>query len=82
MESMYNTPHYLSCSPPSLGHQQLLDGIIHDGLWDPYDNVHMGSCAEKCATDYGISREDQDRYAAESYKRAREGISSLTDNVL
>lgn len=74
MESMSNTPHYLSRTPPSLGHQQLLDGIIHDGLWDPYDNVHMGNCAEKCATDYGISREDQDRYAIESYRRAREGM--------
>ncbi|KAL3779973.1 hypothetical protein ACHAWO_008891 [Cyclotella atomus] len=74
MESMSNTPHYLSRTSPSLGHQQLLDGIIHDGLWDPYDNVHMGNCAEKCATDYGISREDQDRYASESYRRAREGM--------
>lgn len=74
---MSNTPRYLSRSPPSLGHQQLLDGIIHDGLWDPYDNVHMGNCAEKCATDYGISREDQDRYAAESYRRAREGMEEL-----
>ena len=74
MESMSNTPHYLSRNSPSLGHQQLLDGIIHDGLWDPYDNVHMGNCAEKCATDYGISREDQDRYAVESYTRAREGM--------
>eukprot|EP00956_Cyclotella_meneghiniana_P008967 scaffold12308_cov74-Cyclotella_meneghiniana.AAC.5 len=76
MESMSNTPHYLSRNSPSLGHQQLLDGIIHDGLWDPYDNVHMGNCAEKCATDYGISREDQDRYAVESYTRAREGMES------
>lgn len=74
MESMSNTPHYLSRNALSLGHQQLLDGIIHDGLWDPYDNVHMGNCAEKCATDYGISREDQDRYAVESYRRAREGM--------
>ena len=74
MESMSNTPHYLSRSSRSLGHQQLLDGIIHDGLWDPYNNVHMGNCAEKCATNYGISREDQDRYAIESYRRAREGM--------
>ena len=71
---MSNAPHYLSRTAPSLGHQQLIDGIIHDGLWDPYDNVHMGNCAEKCASDYGISREDQDRYAAESYRRAREAM--------
>lgn len=74
MESMSNTPHYLpsSRSGTALGNTALIDGIIHDGLWDPYDNVHMGSCAEKCATEYNISREDQDRYAIESYTRARE----------
>jgi acetyl-CoA C-acetyltransferase len=74
MESMSNTPHYLpsSRSGTALGNATLLDGIIHDGLWDPYDNVHMGSCAEKCATEYNISREDQDGYAIESYTRARE----------
>jgi len=73
---MSNTPHYLpsSRSGTALGHTQLIDGIIHDGLWDPYDDVHMGKCAEKCATEYNISREDQDRYAVESYKRAREAI--------
>lgn len=74
MESMSNTPHYLpsSRSGTALGNTALIDGIIHDGLWDPYDNVHMGSCAEKCAAEYHISREDQDRYAIESYTRARE----------
>ena len=74
MESMSNTPHYLPSlrSGTALGNAQLLDGIVHDGLWDPYDNVHMGSCAEKkCATEYNISREDQDEYAIESYNRAR-----------
>lgn len=73
MESMSNTPHYLpsSRSGTALGHTKLIDGIIHDGLWDPYDDVHMGICAEKCATEYNISREDQDHYAIESYNRAR-----------
>eukprot|EP00804_Cyclotella_cryptica_P022023 CCRYP_000932-RA/>CCRYP_000932-RA protein AED:0.23 eAED:0.23 QI:261/1/1/1/1/1/2/171/411 len=76
MESMSQTPHYLPTSRTGtpLGHSTLIDGIIHDGLWDPYDNIHMGNCAETCAGDYGISREDQDRYAAESYRRAREGM--------
>lgn len=76
MESMSNVPHYLpsSRSGTSLGHAKLIDGIIHDGLWDPYDNVHMGTCAEKCAVEYGISREDQDNYAVESYRRAREAM--------
>lgn len=74
MESMSNTPHYLpsSRSGSALGNATLLDGIIHDGLWDPYNNVHMGICAEKCASEYNISRDDQDRYAIESYNRARE----------
>ncbi|KAL3778221.1 hypothetical protein ACHAW5_009623 [Stephanodiscus triporus] len=78
MESMSNTPHYLpsSRSGITLGNAQLLDGIIHDGLWDPYNQVHMGSCAEKCATEYNISREDQDGFAIESYNRAREAIKS------
>ena len=82
MESMSNTPHYLptSRSGMALGNTQLIDGIIHDGLWDPYDNVHMGICAEKCATEYNISREDQDDYAIESYKRSKEAIKSGTFN--
>lgn len=76
MESMSNTPHYLptSRSGTALGNAKLIDGIIHDGLWDPYDDVHMGICAEKCATEYSISREEQDRYAIESYNRAREAM--------
>eukprot|EP00986_Skeletonema_menzelii_P011430 scaffold5877_cov148-Skeletonema_menzelii.AAC.6 len=78
MESMSNTPHYLPTSRTgtNLGHAKLIDGIIHDGLWDPYGDVHMGNCAEKCAVEYNISREDQDRYAIESYNRARDAIES------
>ena len=74
MESMSNIPHYAtkSRSGVALGHSQLLDGIIFDGLWDVYNDQHMGMCAEKCAEDYGISREDQDAYCAESYRRALE----------
>jgi acetyl-CoA C-acetyltransferase len=59
-----------------LGNSQLIDGVIHDGLWDIYNNQHMGMCAEKCATDYSISREEQDFYAIESYKRAHKYIES------
>ena len=58
------------------GHQQLLDGIIHDGLWDVYDNQHMGMCAEKCAADYGFSREDQDAYCLSSYERANAALAA------
>jgi acetyl-CoA C-acetyltransferase len=46
--------------------------MIHDGLWDPYGDLHMGNCAETCATEYQISREEQDAYSVESYRRARE----------
>ena len=45
--------------------------MIHDGLWDPYDDKHMGNCAETCAAKYEFSREDQDAYAQESYRRAQ-----------
>jgi acetyl-CoA C-acetyltransferase len=46
------------------------DGMVLDGLTDVYNKVHMGVCAEKCATDYSISREEQDNFAIESYKRS------------
>jgi acetyl-CoA C-acetyltransferase len=54
-----------------LGHGKLVDSMLHDGLWDPYGDVHMGSCAETCVREYGFSREAQDAYARESYERAR-----------
>lgn len=54
------------------GHGAVEDGIIKDGLWDVYNQQHMGMCAEKCASDYAISREDQDAFALSSYRRAAE----------
>ncbi len=59
-----------------LGHGELVDSMIHDGLWDPYGDKHMGSCAESCVARYGFSREEQDAYAVESYRRAREAAES------
>ncbi|MDA8015849.1 MAG: acetyl-CoA C-acyltransferase [Thermoanaerobaculia bacterium] len=53
-----------------LGHGQLVDSMIHDGLWDPYNDQHMGNCAESCATEYGLGRDEQDAFAVESYRRA------------
>lgn len=53
-----------------LGHAQLIDSLIHDGLWDAYDDIHMGNCAEQCAAKYQFSRAEQDAYAIESFKRA------------
>ena len=75
-ESMSNTPYYLPRARQGygMGHQQVIDGLIFDGLWDPYDDVHMGMCAEACAEEFKISREDQDKYALESYRRAQQAV--------
>lgn len=78
MESMSRAP-YLAVGARDglrLGHGQLLDSTIHDGLWDPYGDQHMGSCAELCARELSIPREEQDAFALESYRRAREASES------
>jgi acetyl-CoA C-acetyltransferase len=71
MESMSNIPYYLEKARTGLrlGHGQLTDGILKDGLWDPYNNYHMGEAGELCSREYKISRENQDNYAKESYSR-------------
>lgn len=73
MESMSNVPYYLDKARTGyrLGHGQLTDGLVKDGLWDVYNDYHMGSAAELCASTCEISREDQDTYAVNSYKRAQ-----------
>lgn len=58
------------------GHQTSFDGIIKDGLWDVYNKIHMGSCAEATAAEYKISRQEQDEHAIMSYKRATEAVST------
>lgn len=80
MESMSNIPYYLGKARDGyrLGNGVLEDGIIKDGLWDPYQNYHMGNAAELCATTYNISREMQDAYALESYKRTQ---NAYNDNA-
>ncbi|MFN9596615.1 MAG: acetyl-CoA C-acyltransferase [Bacteroidota bacterium] len=72
MESMSNVPYYLEKARNGyrLGHGQILDGLVKDGLWDVYKDFHMGNATEICATEYKISREEQDAYAIESYKRS------------
>lgn len=72
MESMTNTPYYLPAARGGarLGHVQALDGIVWDGLWDHYNNFHMGNTAELVAKKYGVSRAAQDAYAAESHRRS------------
>ncbi len=78
MESMTNAPYLLpnARSGYRMGNGQLIDSMIHDGLWDPYDQVHMGTCGDKVAAKYGFTREDQDAFAAESYRRARAATDS------
>ncbi len=72
MESMSNVPYYLDKARNGyrLGHGQITDGLVKDGLWDVYNNYHMGNATELCATECKISREEQDAYAIESYKRS------------
>jgi acetyl-CoA C-acetyltransferase len=72
MESMSNVPYYLDKARTGyrLGNAQLTDGLIKDGLWDVYNDYHMGSAGELCATTCNISREEQDAYAVQSYQRA------------
>ncbi len=72
MESMSNVPYYLdkARSGYRMGNGTLVDGMIFDGLWDPYGNVHMGNCGDACAKEYKFTREEQDEFAKESYRRA------------
>jgi len=72
-ESMSNAPYYLPKARGGyrLGHGQLVDGIIKDGLWDVYNDFHMGSAAELCAKDLNISRSAQDEFSRLSYERAQ-----------
>jgi acetyl-CoA C-acetyltransferase len=78
MESMTRTPHSLRTlrGGKKLGHDHLFDGLIHDGLWDAHSNQHMGSCAEKIARDFNITREQVDEFAAESARRALSATES------
>jgi acetyl-CoA C-acetyltransferase len=74
MENMSQAPYLLTQGRSGfrMGHQNLIDSMIHDGLWDPYNNQHMGNCAELCAREKNFSRKEQDDYAAESFRRAQE----------
>jgi acetyl-CoA C-acetyltransferase len=72
MENMSSVPHYMTKgrTGQKLGDMKLIDGLIADGLTDIYNKVHMGVCAEKCATEMNFSREEQDAFAIESYNRS------------
>ncbi|HKW51057.1 MAG TPA: acetyl-CoA C-acetyltransferase [Candidatus Eisenbacteria bacterium] len=72
MESMSNAPYFLpkARSGYRLGNGELVDGVIHDGLWDSFNNFHMGSAAELIARKFKVTREDQDRFSVESHQKA------------
>ena len=72
MENMSSVPHYLSKgrNGQKLGNMNLIDGLVKDGLTDVYNKIHMGNCAELCAKEMNFSREQQDAFAIESYKRS------------
>jgi acetyl-CoA C-acetyltransferase len=76
MESMSNVPYLLPQARGGyrLGNGTLVDGLVHDGLWDPYKNFHMGNAGELCARECQIPRERQDEYAADSYRRAQAAV--------
>ena len=78
MESMSNVPYYLLKGRAGLGygHQSITDGIVKDGLWDVYNNFHMGDCGEDTAAKYSISRLDQDEYAKRSYRLTAQSSES------
>lgn len=80
IESMSNVPYYVPGARDGLrlGHQQLIDGMIKDGLWDVYNDYHMGNAAELCARECNVSRGAQDEFAAESYRRA---LAAIKDGI-
>ncbi|MEM7447778.1 MAG: thiolase family protein [Myxococcota bacterium] len=74
MESMSNAPYLLPKARAGfrMGHARAVDSMIHDGLWDPYHDFHMGNAGDLCAKELGFSREEQDAFATESYRRAHQ----------
>jgi acetyl-CoA C-acetyltransferase len=80
MESMSNAPYALPQARGGyrMGNGKMLDLMIHDGLWDPYGDKHMGNCAEACVSKYSFTREEQDAFSLESYRRAQDAIKDGT----
>jgi acetyl-CoA C-acetyltransferase len=78
MESMSNAPYALPQARNGyrMGNGKMIDIMIHDGLWDPYGDKHMGTCAESCVKEYEFTREAQDDYSHESYRRAQDAIKN------
>ena len=86
MESMSNAPYLLSKAREGLrlGHGELVDSMIHDGLWDAYDDQHMGCCGEIVAEQHAVTRQEQDAYALESHRKAIAAIKAgkFRDEIL
>lgn len=86
MESMSNAPFLVPSARKGmrLGHAQMIDSMVHDGLWDVYNNYHMGSAAELCAKECNVSRQDQDAFAKQSYERAlkAQGDGKFTKEIV
>jgi acetyl-CoA C-acetyltransferase len=80
MENMSQVPYYLDSARfgMKMGNKTVIDGMVKDGLWDVYNDYHMGNAAELCAKECKISREEQDKYAEMSYKRAQQAIKEGT----
>jgi acetyl-CoA C-acetyltransferase len=78
MESMSNAPFALPQARTGyrMGNGKLIDVMIHDGLWDPYGDKHMGNCAETCVSKYEFTREAQDDFSRESYRRAQDAVKA------
>ena len=78
MESMTNAPYILKKARNGyrMGNGEIFDLMIHDGLWDPYGNKHMGMLGEQCAAEYKVSREEQDAFAKGSYEKALDAIKN------
>ncbi len=77
MENMSRAPYLLTRARSGyrLGHGELIDAMIHDGLWDVYHQKHMGTCGDSCASTFGMTRQEQDDHAVRSFLRAREAIA-------
>lgn len=86
MESMTNAPYFLdnARSGYRMGNNKIIDLMVHDGLWDPYSNMHMGNIGEICAKELNITREMQDEFARHSYEKALDAIknSYLKDQIV
>jgi len=80
MENMSLAPYLLPKGRQGyrLGNGEVVDHAVHDGLWDPYEDKHMGNCAETCARQYGFTREEQDAFSLRSYERARKAAEDGT----